>query len=212
MAMAADGVFSDSERALLQHFADTYGLDFQELEATTSMLSDESGKEVVPLGRQYIAGYTFEKYIVRSLCKPTDEEKPMFSLVRWRGDKSVDGIFTQDDRNPDLTLRCTLTRSDVEFFVECKYRKSWNSVPAFNKYQLARYARISRTEKKIVLIACGFGGTPDQPANLAVATVGDFLNRRETIKSIAPDNIDLQKYIFNIVWNKCNHLNLPIYF
>lgn len=212
MAMAADGVFSDSEKVLLQRFADTYGLDFQELEARTSMLSDESDKEVIQLSRQYLSGYTFEKYIVKSLCMPMSDNSPMFSLVRWRGDKSVDRIFAEDDRNPDLTLRCSLTRSEVEIFVECKYRKAWNSVPSFDKYQLMRYARISRMEKKIVLIACGFGGTPSNPANLAVATIGDFLNRRESIKCIAPDKIDLQKYVFNIVWNKCNHLNLPVNF
>ena len=190
MAVSVDGVFSDNEKWLLQRFADTFGLDFREIAA-----------------RSYISGYTFEKFIVKSLCKP-DGGEPLFSLVRWRGDKSVDGIFAEDDKKPDLTLRCALTRSDVEFYIECKYRQSWNSVPSFGKAQLLRYAEFSRSEKKIVLIACGFGGSPEKPANIAIAPIGDYLNRRESIECINTNKIDLQKYVFNIIWNRYNHLNL----
>jgi hypothetical protein len=207
MAVSADGVFSDNEKWLLQRFADTFGLDFRDIAARSYELSEETCKEVIQLGRQYISGYTFEKFIVKSLCKP-DGGEPLFSLVRWRGDKSVDGIFAEDDKKPDLTLRCALTRSDVEFYIECKYRQSWNSIPSFGKGQLLRYAEFSRSEKKTVLIACGYGGSPEKPANIAIAPIGDYLNRRESIECINTNKIDLQKYVFNIIWNRYNHLNL----
>ena len=85
---------------------------------------------------------------------------------------------------------------------------SRNSVPSFGKGQLLRYAEFSRSEKKTVLIACGYGGSPEKPANIAIAPIGDYLNRRESIECINTNKIDLQKYVFNIIWNRYNHLNL----
>lgn len=207
-AVGADGLLSGNEKRLLHNFADTFGLSFEDIEARASELSERSRKEVVLLGPNYISGYAFEKFIVKSLCKPINNDSRLFSLVKWRGDKCVDGIFAEDDKNPDLMLRCLVNRTCIDFFLECKYRKYWNTVPVFNKSQLLRYAEFSRSVKRIVLIACGFGGSPDKPEKLSIATIGDFLNRRKSIELLNPDKVELQSYVFNIIWNRCKHRNL----
>lgn len=197
-AVSVDGVLSDRERMLLQNFADMYGLDSRDLEIRSKDLAGKYPDEVILPGKYYIRGYDFEKFVVRSLCGSNG-----FRLIKWRGDKSVDGIFAEDDFKPDLMLSCDMITSgikiNVDFYIECKYRSAWNKVPTFEEKMLRRYAEISRQEKKIVLLVCGVGGSPSSPDHIYVAPVGDFLKKEKDFSKAEVSAENLKNYIFKLI-------------
>ncbi|MGM9869343.1 MAG: hypothetical protein ACI30R_06925 [Sodaliphilus sp.] len=42
----------------------------------------------------------------------------------------MDGIYAAENLLPDLEIRQRIDYTDVEYFVECKYRSSWETDPA----------------------------------------------------------------------------------
>ena len=93
MLSSIDGQISPREERLLALFEDTHGLRPGLLVAMAQKKAQAAEKEVQLVDRNISRGYDFEKFVVRMLC---GGDNPAFTLLSWRSDKKVDGIFARD--------------------------------------------------------------------------------------------------------------------
>ena len=104
-------------------------------------------------------GRQFEELVVSFLA-----DKSIYRLLAWRSDKIVDGIYAAENLLPDLEIMQRIGDVEVEYFVECKYRSSWDSNGKVDlSKQFLRYRNFAKDCGKELFIALGVGGTPDKP-------------------------------------------------
>ena len=117
----------------------------------------------------YEKGYAFEKFVVESF------DKGFFSIVRWQGDKGINGRYAEENHDPDVVFRLeTNTKGWEEIAVECKYRSNSNWEDEFSlcsDKQLKHYQKFERVNKMKTFIVVGVGGKPNAPEDLYVLEV-----------------------------------------
>lgn len=102
-------------------------------------------------------GDEFETHIARSL------KKSGFSIVDWSTDVSRKhrDVFVESSTKPDFKVR---SPTGQEFYLEAKYRSpNGNKVRWAKPEQFERYKYVSLKENIPVLVALGYGGTPQKP-------------------------------------------------
>lgn len=112
-------------------------------------------------------GYAFEKYIVSSF------NKKYFSVVRWTGDKYVDGQYDPSNMDPDIVLKLTARGETHSFAVECKWRSHFTNgvVKVATNDQLKRYFNYGKEKNLPTFVAVGVGGTPANPKHLYMVPI-----------------------------------------
>ena len=155
----ADGEITPNERKVLKSFAETYGVDFSKLARMSYAISGANEQEVLYVNANEIKGHQFEELVVSFLA-----DKSIYRLLAWRSDKIVDGIYAAENLLPDLHIKQRIDEEEVEYFVECKYRSSWDSNGKVDlSKQFLRYRNFAKDCGKELFIALGVGGTPDKP-------------------------------------------------
>lgn len=181
---AADGVITPREKMVMEKFASKFGIDAHMMASLAEILASDLTPEVICLGEEYLKGYDFEKFVVGSIC--TGRQDTPFSVIRWRGDKSCDGIFSDDDKKPDLHIKCLNIPFVRDFYLECKYRSTPGPLANLKRYQLIRYMDIARADRKLAFIMAGFGGTPSAPDEIYFVPLWEWKK----------DSPDFDKYRF----------------
>ena len=155
----ADGEITPNERKILKSFAEKYGVDFSKLTRMSYAISEVNEQEVQYVNANVLKGRQFEELIVSFLA-----DKSIYRLLAWRSDKIVDGIYAAENLLPDLQIKQRIGDVEVEYFVECKYRSSWDSNGKVDlSKQFLRYRNFAKDCGKELFIALGVGGTPDKP-------------------------------------------------
>lgn len=155
----ADGEITPNERKVLKSFAETYGVDFSELARISYAISGANEQEAQYVNANEMKGRQFEELVVSFLA-----DKSIYRLLAWRSDKIVDGIYAAENLLPDLLIKQRIGEVEVEYFVECKYRSSWDSNGKVDlSKQFLRYRNFAKDSGKELFIALGVSGTPDKP-------------------------------------------------
>jgi hypothetical protein len=123
------------------------------------------GIEAAPSSEE--KGEAFEKWVVRKF------NRDYFTIQDWRSDKTVDGIYAQSSKNPDLEIELRLKDAWATFAVECKWRKGFQQgekpvIQWATERQIHTYRQFSRDRAIPVFVVIGIGGEPDNPAELYV--------------------------------------------
>ncbi len=123
-------------------------------------------------------------------------------LDRTQDKKSSAGVVAESSKNPDLHIQQKRGNSNIDYYIECKYRSRWNSGEVhFEGWQLERYRKFQKANKRKVIIALGVGGTPAKPAELMLVPLDSIHNDRirqidkQYVVSPSPDNF--VRYIDN---------------
>lgn len=178
MLSSIDGQISPREERLLALFEDTHGLRPGLLVAMAKKKAMVADKEVQLVDRNTSRGYDFEKFVVRTLC---GGENPEFTLLSWRSDKKVDGIFARDSLLPDLKLTSNTLPCDGFVLVECKYRQDPLNLTRLSEKALVRY-RLQEAESGYpVVLALGAGGSPGDPDIFTIVPIDIFINDKKCI-------------------------------
>jgi hypothetical protein len=142
-------------------------------------------ENVAGLSESEKKGKDFEEFVVKRLKK-----NKYFTLEHWRSDKTVDGIFPESNRYPDLKFRFNLHDQQDFFAIECKWRgRAHNGkIEWAKKHQLEQYQKYSKDKNVPVFIIIGVGDSPDDPKHLYVIPLKD-------IKSHILYDSDIKKYL-----------------
>lgn len=196
-AVSADGVLSPREMIFLEKFANKFGFDNNLLVGMAQTLAEELTPEVICLGEEYIKGYEFEKFVVGNIC--SDRQDTPFSVISWRGDKGVNGIFATEDTKPDLRVRCNKFIPYRDFYLECKYRSSIISLSLLKRGQLYRHADISKTDKILAFMIVGLGGTPSSPKHLYIVPLWEWFKKQPDFERYRHIDGSIDDFLYNVI-------------
>jgi len=122
-------------------------------------------------------GKEFEQF-VKNIIYP----KNQYDLISISPENSE--RYIEANRQPDLKLK--RKKSDIPFWVECKYRSnSKTSKITFDLKQIERYAKLGETVTYVI----GLGGTPSLPQIVFSIPIAEVFPEMEIWK--------LERYIIN---------------
>ncbi|MDP2692438.1 MAG: hypothetical protein Q8O88_02220 [bacterium] len=113
-------------------------------------------------------GYLFEKFVENELFQATD-----YTLVhRTNTYDQNESRYAEETLRPDFKFRCIKTKQ--EFYVEVKYRSRFNAenkLEVISYTQIERFKVIQKEESIPIFIAIGYGGSPENPANISLISL-----------------------------------------
>ena len=122
-------------------------------------MTNDALPEVELVSANESKGRRFEEFVVSLIS-----DKSLFKLLAWRSDKIVGSTYAAENLYPDLHIRHQTPWGVVEYFIECKYRSSWDkdgNVDLSN--QFLRYRNYAKEHGCELFIAIGVGGVPSNP-------------------------------------------------
>lgn len=142
-------------------------------------------------------GDAFENYVANLLA-----DWRFTLLDRTQDAVSTAGVVAESSKNPDFHVQQKKGRSNIDYYLECKYRsKWWNGNVAFDDWQIKRYKRFQQETRRKVLIALGVGGTPSKPETLMLVPIDSIhdncIPKIKTQFVIQPNPSALYDYIEN---------------
>lgn len=105
-------------------------------------------------------------------------------LERTQDAVSSAGVVAESCKNPDLHVEQKRGNSEIDYYLECKYRSKWddNGEIRFEDWQLDRYRQFQRDNHRKVLIALGVGGKSSAPETFMIVPIDSI--KGNTIKKI----------------------------
>lgn len=174
----ADGLLSPNERALICEFAKSYGIKADVIleAASKSLVGNKPEVEIIDYRAKN--GLLFEKLIVSFL-----KDKSKFKLLSWTGDKYVDGIYDNNNLNPDIHIQQIINGMTLDYFIECKWNHYWQRDEKgyfyeMKKEQLQRYRYFQKKNKRVVLVAYAYGRTGNNPRGIYLIPLHAFRGNR----------------------------------
>lgn len=177
---AADGLIVQSERSAIKSFTDSYHINADDIIEKASKALSGVKPEVEIIDYKAKNGLLFEQLIASFL-----KDKKRFSLLSWTGDKYIDGIYDQTNKDPDLHIQQIINNQTIDYYIECKWHHYWQRGEFDYFYemkteQLARYRAFQRKNHRKVLIAYAYGRTGDNPRGVYLIPLNAFHNARIT--------------------------------
>ena len=150
---AADGLIVQSERSAIKSFADSYHINADDIIEKASRALSGVKPEVEIIDYKAKNGLLFEQLIASFL-----KDKKRFSLLSWTGDKYIDGIYDQTNKDPDLHIQQIINNQTIDYYIECKWHHYWQRGEFDYFYemkteQLARYRAFQRKNHRKVIIS-----------------------------------------------------------
>lgn len=103
-------------------------------------------------------GVEFESFVVRRF------DRRYFTLVEWRSDKIVDGVFPLMSKFPDLEFYFEYESEKSYLAVECKWRESFqDETITLKKSQLENYRHYQKATGHKTYLILGIGNSPANP-------------------------------------------------
>lgn len=190
----ADGTLSNRERQLIIDTANTVGKspDAAIAMAETLMANNNDPSETEIVDQNQKNGIDFEKYVVQNF------DQKFFKVIKWAGDKYVNGIYSEENMHPDLLLEFKLGNQIERFALECKWRSNHfqGKVSFSSKKQIERYQKFGTQKDLPVFIALGYGGTANKPAELYVIPIEVAAEGTLSFKQLQPYRKDPDKRFY----------------
>ena len=153
-------------------------------------------------------GDAFEDFVVNLLA-----DWRLKLLARTQDAVSTAGVVAESCKNPDLHVQQKRGKSEIDYYLECKYRSQWkDGAVTFEDWQLDRYRQFQRDNRRKVIFALGVGGTPSAPASFMLVPLdsvkGNSIKQIKTEFAVEPSSSALVEYInnyFSKVFSKAKH-------
>lgn len=117
-------------------------------------------------------GDAFEDFVVNLLA-----DWRLKLLDRTQDHKSSAGVVAESSKNPDLHVEQKRGKSEIDYYIECKYRSHWDEGKVnFEEWQIKRYRQFQTKSHRKVLIALGVGGSPSSPNTLRLVPIDSIQN------------------------------------
>ena len=212
-AVIADGVFTKKEREHIGRLADKHGLSkehvFADINTRIEAITEDAETEIVDQDKK--KGDDFEKFIIKKF------NQKFYKIKQWASDKYVDGIYSEENLQPDIIVEFNLGDFSKKVAVECKYRSKNNEKFKISyEEQLARYKEYEKKNDVDVYIALGIAGKAYEPKELYLiplkAVISTSISKKEleTYKKEVGANffLDPKNGVLNIAYPPSNRNKL----
>jgi hypothetical protein len=148
----------------------------------------------------------FEDYMASKL-----DTNYYIKITGRSADKQVNGKYLLEDTYPDIKLEFSFKdKAPVKMAVECKYSTGYQNLKvtiAKDNDQLMRYKQYGNNGEKLVFIALGVGGPPNNPHELFIIPVDQIVAPVVERNDILIYKMDKPKLFFDPAKNKFNSFN-----
>ena len=154
------------DKILLRMFYEDMGLHAIKKQLRRTYISVRNRIKAITLPEEVLKGREFEDFILELFDL---NETRTYSLLEWRGDKSLGEISPVSNAYPDFVLEYKEEKRKKKFAVECKWRASIPrrfTLPLFEPEQITRYQEYAAEKAQNVYIILGIGGEPSMPEEL----------------------------------------------
>ena len=154
------------DKILLRMFYEDMGLHAIKKKLRRTYVSVRNRIKAITLPEEVLKGREFEDFVLELFDL---NETKTYSLLEWRGDKSLGEISPASNTYPDFVLEYNGGKWKKKIAVECKWRASIPrhlSQPLFMSDQIARYQEYAQEKTIDVFIILGVGGEPSMPEEL----------------------------------------------
>lgn len=154
------------DKILLRLFYEDMGLHAIKKRLRRTYFSVRTRIKAITLPEEVLKGREFEDFVLE-LFDLNDTRA--YSLLEWRGDKSLGEISPVSNSYPDFVLEYKEGKRKKKFAVECKWRASIPrrfTQPLFEPEQITRYQEYAAEKAQNVYIILGVGGEPSMPEEL----------------------------------------------
>ena len=154
------------DKILLRMFYEDMGLHAIKKQLRRNYISVRTRIKAITLPEEVLKGREFEDFVLELFDL---NETKAYSLLEWRGDKSLGNISPISNKYPDFVLDYKDDRHKKKFAVECKWRASIPrrfSKQLFIPEQIVQYQEYATENAIDVFILLGIGGEPSMPEEL----------------------------------------------
>jgi hypothetical protein len=112
-------------------------------------------------------GDDFEKFIIKKF------NPKFYHIKEWRGDKFVDGLYAETNKDPDIVLEYSWKGRQQAFAIECKYRSYsyQGTVDWAKERQVQHYQAFAARTNMPTFLILGVEGTSDHPKRIFVVPI-----------------------------------------
>ena len=154
------------DKILLRMFYEDMGLHAIKKQLCRSYISVRNRIKAITLPEDVLKGREFEDFVLE-LFDLNDTKA--YSLLEWRGDKSLGDVSPVSNTYPDFVLEYKEGKRKRKFAVECKWRTTIprrHTQSLFEPEQITRYQEYAEEKAQNVYIILGIGGEPSMPEEL----------------------------------------------
>jgi hypothetical protein len=127
-------------------------------------------------------GIEFEKFVVQRF------DRTYFTLIEWRSDKNVNGIFPIMSKFPDLEFYFESQTESCHFAIECKWREHFHEEQIWlDTFHLENYNHYQEVTGYRTFVLLGLGNVPSSPVHVYILRLAD-------IKTHKLHENDIEKY------------------
>ena len=159
------------DKTLLRMFYEDMGIHAIKKQLNRTYLSVKNRIRAITLPVEVLKGREFEDFVLELFDL---NENSLYSLLEWRGDKSMGEVSPVSNTYPDFVIEYKKGNIRKKFSIECKWRVSISKnhkIPLFQPEQILRYQEYAREKNQEVIIVLGIGGEPSMPENLYLIPV-----------------------------------------
>lgn len=171
------------DKILLRMFYEDMGLHAIKKQLRRTYISVRNRIRAITLPEAVLKGREFEDFVLELFDLNVTST---YSLLEWRGDKSLGEISPISNTYPDFVLEYKEGKRKKKFAVECKWRASIprrSTQPLFEPEQIIRYQEYATEKAQNVFIILGVGGEPSMPEELYLIPI-DFISQIQSKPSL----------------------------
>lgn len=114
-------------------------------------------------------GTEFESFVARRF------DETYFTLLEWRSDKSIGGVYPAMNKFPDLEFYYESDNENKHFAIECKWRDNFqNEGITLKDHQLENYRRYEQITGFPTFLIIGVGHQPRRPNQVYILPLKDI--------------------------------------
>lgn len=167
----------------------------KEIQPQTELQTNKQSEATIDKRKEI--GNSYEDFVVNLLA-----DWRLTLLDRTQDAVSSAGVVAESCKNPDLHVQQKRGNGTIDYYMECKYRSSWeDGKVTFEDWQLDRYRQFQRDNKRKVIIALGVGGTPSAPATFMLVPLdsvnGNSIKQIRTQFVVQPNSTAFVEYMDN---------------
>ena len=158
----------EQDKVLLRMFYADMGLHAIKKQLNRSYLAVRTRIRAITMPDEMLKGREFEDFVLELFDL---QNSKLYSLLDWRGDKTLGTVHPASNSYPDFVMEYTSEKLKKKFAIECKWRSSISHrypKPLFQAEQITNYQEFSTTNKINVFIVLGIGGEPCWPEQLYI--------------------------------------------
>ena len=145
-----------------------------------------SGQRInaITIPEEMLKGREFEDYVIEELLQIGKKESKV-QLLEWRGDKSLEGVFPEANRLPDLVVSF---KRGKKIALECKWRNTIKlpyNQDLFKTEKTEIFKQYSEENNIDVWFVIGVGGEPNAPEEQYLLPLSKASSNSLTMKELS---------------------------